>query len=307
MTLQGLMSPRQWIDRDPAKNPFRPPRSPRYTAAMSILEPFIRLPRADLVAGREEIILARSANKRVLHVGCVDAGLLEERYARGVLLHQRMAEVTTDLWGIDIDAEGISFLRDRGYRNLVVGDVCQKESLEALRDCQFDLIVASEVMEHLENPGLFLEALRDLMKPGQTELILTVPNAFRLETFFGLWRRVEIVHPDHNYWFSFHTITNLLRKKGFTIDTVIVYALQQLSPLGDFRRFRNRRNGPKSRGPRAETAAPGPGRRSLPARALAYAASVPRRTLTSLLLRRTPFWGDGLIVVARRAEAARKE
>lgn len=257
------------------------------------MNPYVKLPKVPVVRGRQDIVLARCRGRRVLHVGCVDAGLLEERYRLGQLMHQRLAQVAAELWGVDLDRQGIAAMRQLGFPNLLVGDICQLEVLEELEGRQFDVIVASEVIEHLLNPGLFLAGARRLMTPGSTELIVTVPNAFRVDTLRWLLRGVEYVHPDHVYWFSYHTITNLLHKTGFTIEHVAVYSFA----------------GPVSGAP---LAAPGgalaPSRsggsqlRTRLIRAMRHPArsarAVAMRVALQWLYTTSPFWGDGLVVVA---------
>lgn len=260
------------------------------------MDPHIRLPNVPVVRGRLDIVAERCKGKRVLHLGCVDAGLLEQRYQRGELMHQRLAGVARELWGVDVDAQGIQRLRELGFTNLVVGDICRLQDLKDLHGRAFEVIVASEVIEHLLNPGQFLESIRSFMTPGQTELIVTVPNAFRFDTLCWLLRGVEYVHPDHNYWFSYHTIVNLLRKMHFIPKEVYVYSFSASGksvavppPSSDCfpRRARLRP---------AVRRATGQFRR-VARRPLAYVRQLPRRLLVSWLYRRTPFWGDGLVVV----------
>lgn len=44
---------------------------------------------------------------------------------------------------------------------------------------QFDLVISSDVMEHMENPTDFLRKIKDVIKP-QGHIIITVPNAFNI-------------------------------------------------------------------------------------------------------------------------------
>ena len=80
-----------------------------------------KLPPITVLEGRQDFVIERCRGKRVLHIGCVDAGVLEERFRAGVLMHQQIARVATELWGLDIDAEGIAFLAQKGFKNLVCG------------------------------------------------------------------------------------------------------------------------------------------------------------------------------------------
>ncbi|MEZ4677708.1 MAG: methyltransferase domain-containing protein [Caldilineaceae bacterium] len=133
------------------------------------MNPYIELPKVPLIFRRHDFLVEIARGKRVLHLGCVDAGLLEERFNRGELLHQRLAMVTAELWrGFDIEEAGIDFLRAKGFDKLIVGDLSYIDQFAELQQAEFDLILASEVVEHLQNPGLFFQAIQALMKPGHT-------------------------------------------------------------------------------------------------------------------------------------------
>lgn len=263
------------------------------------MQPYHQLPDTPLVEGRVNYILDQCRGKRVLHLGCVDAGLLAERYARGELVHQKLAAVSADLWGVDVDAEGIAFLQEQGFGQLFVGDVCELSTFARLGDTRFEVILASEVMEHLLNPGLFLDAVKTVMTPGETTLIVTVPNAFRISTLLWLRNGVEYVHPDHNYWFSCYTAANLLRKCGFAVDSVLMYTHEkQLGLARQVRRLMGRW------GPARAPAAVGvPGTPTVTTtgggQAASYLRTLPRRLLASIFFHNGPFWGDGVIVIAR--------
>jgi len=203
-----------------------------------MLNPFIKLPVVPIVLGRQDIILERCRGKRVLHLGCVDAGYMHDRFSRGILMHQRLAKVTSDLYGVDVDEPGISFLSDHGFTQLIVGDVCRLDQIPEIRRTVFDVIVAGEVVEHLQNPGMFFESVKTIMQPNRTELIVTVPNAFRFTTLQYLLKGIEYIHPDHNYWFSYQTISNLFTKSQFTITDIAVYTLQPYHLLPDSIRAR---------------------------------------------------------------------
>lgn len=238
-----------------------------------------RLPRVPRVHGRHDYVLRRCAGRRVLHIGCVDSGILAERFARGELMHQRLAGVAAELWGVDVDAAGIAFLRSHGVPNLAVADAATVGSTPELAGRAFDVIVASELVEHLSNPGLFLDSVQALMAPGRTELVISVPNAFKYATLVGLVRGHELVHPDHNAYFSYYTLTNLLGKHGLEVVDGAMYQFllpdvpPSRSPRGWLRRWR-----PRWRG-------------------------LPERTVGRILLRLSPFFGDGILVTVRRPAA----
>ncbi|MGF6904349.1 hypothetical protein P3T22_005638 [Paraburkholderia sp. GAS348] len=71
-----------------------------------------------------------------------------------------------------------------------------------------------EVIEHVGNVATFLEQI-DRIDFGT--VVITVPDAVQCyPRHFDFADRddtfVEIVHPDHNYWFTPYTLLNVVRK-----------------------------------------------------------------------------------------------
>ena len=105
-------------------------------------------------------------------------------------MHQKLSDAANEIWGVDIDASGISYLSNKGFNNLIVADISKLDEIEIIQKQSFDVVVASEVIEHLQNPGLFLNSARSLMIPEKTEFIVTVPNAFRIDNLIWLLRGI---------------------------------------------------------------------------------------------------------------------
>ena len=91
---------------------------------------------------------------------------------------------------------------------------------------QFDLIIAGDLVEHLSNPGLFLDCCRRQLKPSG-RLLLTTPNTFNLFNLTEkLTKREPTVNSDHTCYFNSKTLRKLLEKNGFkTIETSFLYTL----------------------------------------------------------------------------------
>ncbi len=83
----------------------------------------------------------------------------------------------------------------------------------ALPSASFDLVHASQLIEHLNEPGLFLDEARRILAPGGS-LILATPNAdgFQAHCFGSGWRSAI---NDHLYLFSLNTLRALLQAHGF--------------------------------------------------------------------------------------------
>ena len=102
----------------------------------------------------------------------------------------------------------------RNERNLDVRSLVLEEN--NFTSCYFDVIHASHLIEHLNDPCAFLtEAHRILKKNGH--LFISTPNisGFQARLFGGKWRSAIF---DHLYLFSKHTLKKMLKDTGFKIE-----------------------------------------------------------------------------------------
>lgn len=76
-------------------------------------------------------------------------------------------------------------------------------------DAHFDVVIASEVIEHLENPRFTARELYRLCRPGG-HVIITTPNNESIRSLLALAIRGHFVHFDKG-WYPGH-ITPLVRK-----------------------------------------------------------------------------------------------
>ncbi len=154
---------------------------------------------------------------RVLDVGCVDARTTNENSRERVLrkpdaLFRTIAEANPETVGLDIDAEGVAALNDLGY-SAHYGDA---ETVDLQQT--FNTVIAGEIIEHLENPGLFLRNMHRHLKPGGI-LILSTPNPFYNGQTWKIWRYGRpSVHEDHLSWQDPTTLTTLLCRTGFQVE-----------------------------------------------------------------------------------------
>jgi 2-polyprenyl-3-methyl-5-hydroxy-6-metoxy-1,4-benzoquinol methylase len=176
------------------------------------LEMVHTLPKARYV-NRIDYLAERAQGQRVIHVGFVDAGFQEMQAATGTWLHQHLAERASDLVGIDIDPEGVEAARAAGF-DAHVADCRDPVAVAALDLTPADVVIAGEIIEHLDDPGSFLGLLHGLVRPGG-ELVLTTPNASGLVNGFAAMAGAEVNHPDHVVLFSWRTLTNLASRHGW--------------------------------------------------------------------------------------------
>ncbi|HYF46783.1 MAG TPA: class I SAM-dependent methyltransferase [Acidimicrobiales bacterium] len=192
------------------------------------LEMVHRLPRARLVQ-RIPYVAGLVRGRSVIHVGFVDAGYQEMQAEAGTWLHAHLGDTAKSLIGIDLDETGVAQAKAEGYE-AYVADCRDPQQIDALGIQPAEVVVAGEVIEHLDDPGSFLDGLHRLLAPGG-ELILTTPNASGLLNGFAAMAGAEINHPDHVILFSWRTLTNLMSRHGWeVVDTATFVPAVKAAP-----------------------------------------------------------------------------
>ena len=165
------------------------------------------MPRFQIIE-RDEWLVELCRGKSVLHLGCSDAPWTESRAAQGKLLHQHLIPVASRLTGVDTDAESIEVMREKfGMEDL---HVMNAEELhpEAVGGT-FDLVLACDVLEHLDNVGAFVGSCKRVLA-DEGRLVITTPNAYAVKRFIGAaLLGVEHVHADHTAYFSPSTLAQI--------------------------------------------------------------------------------------------------
>jgi SAM-dependent methyltransferase len=165
--------------------------------------------------------------KDVLHLGCSNWPYTNESDSKGLLLHRDISAVAKRCCGLDSDAAGLEELNKLGFSDLVVGDIEHLDDFAQL--ASFDVVLAGEVIEHLNNPGLFLKSALLLLRPGGVLVITTVNAycAFRFAAFAlrGKAGRNEPVHPDHVAYYSPSTLRLITKRAGWSVEQLEFYDL----------------------------------------------------------------------------------
>jgi SAM-dependent methyltransferase len=167
------------------------------------------------------MLLEFARGKRVVHVGFVDEHRLEAKLGRGTWLHARLAESAASLVGLDVEEEGVRWATEHGFVAYAV-DAQSPKAVAALKLEAADVVIAGEVVEHLDAPGPFFRSLLQLVHPDGL-LVVTTPNAYRLLNFLAPFGGVELVHPDHTAWHSPHTLATLLARSGWAVEDAAYY------------------------------------------------------------------------------------
>jgi len=159
-------------------------------------------------------------DKIVLDVGCYDETALAKINTKH-WLHDRIRANATRVVGLDssnlIPPEGIR----TGDNSIIYrGDGVDIGS-DILQAADFNMIVAGEFIEHIDNPLRFFKDMKDKF-PGQ-ELVISTPNGTCFaNTLLGSIRR-EVQHPDHLHNFSFKILNTLCLRANFQDWEIVPY------------------------------------------------------------------------------------
>ena len=158
------------------------------------------------VGDRFAFYVACLQGKKALHVGC--SGFPRKDPVNN--LHIRLVRAVGTLDGLDISREGLDWLASVQPGRYFLGYE------EAVNE-RYDIVLAPEVMEHVLNPGLFLQQLFRLQAE---RMLITVPNAvtivlankdkFGPATVQGRSVYLETIHRGHTAYYSPMTLGNLV-------------------------------------------------------------------------------------------------
>lgn len=169
----------------------------------------MKLPR--IIFNRCNYIAELVRGKKVLDVGCVEHSFENSLKKGSRWLHRRIKEAATSVLGLDYEAAEVLKMQLAGY-NARWADAEDFDLNE-----KFDLIMAGELLEHLSNPGKFLECAHRHLSDGG-HLIITTPNANCMIYFLeNLLLGREIDNTDHCCLYSPVTISTLLSRHGFKV------------------------------------------------------------------------------------------
>ena len=182
--------------------------------------------------------MGEQKNKKVLDAGCGDGGLAQ-------LIKKRWR---SDVRGTDISKTGISLAKKRG----IAAKVADLSKRIPFNNSFFDLVIANELIEHLENPDRFLQEAHRILVPGGTLLVATPNLSFwfnRVLFFFGIYPLFLEASTEvpvglgpcaavsygnqpvgHVHVYNLRAMTDLLSYHGFSVTKITGRPVHFVSP-----------------------------------------------------------------------------
>lgn len=151
----------------------------------------------------KEILNLVPNNISILNVGC----------AQNSYIHFELAKKSKKIVGIDTNQKGLKKIKQKGF------EVYAMDAENIKLSERFDYIVAGELIEHLSNPGLFLQSLHTCLKKNGS-VILTTPNIssiflYAIVVFFD-----QTQDPTHVNYFDKKNLAILVHRFNFEIKEI---------------------------------------------------------------------------------------
>ena len=123
--------------------------------------------------------------------------------------------------GLEVDPRAVAYARDRFGLDVVrLATADWNPEPESFRAISF-----FHLLEHLREPGPFLDRCRHALEPGG-KILLRIPNIASWQSlWFGKrWKGLEV--PRHLILFEPKALLNLLRRHGFSIERQSTWSLR---------------------------------------------------------------------------------
>lgn len=154
-------------------------------------------------------------NSSILDVGCGDGALMKY-----LSENNNPREVT----GVDISSKAIKYVQKQGMQG-VRYDVLSKDFKKYMKGKQFDYMIITEVLEHIQDSERVLEVLKPHVKKA---IFVSIPNAGffvnRVRFLFGRFPLVMIQQhvKEHIRFWTLHDFKYWSNFLGFEVDKVLI-------------------------------------------------------------------------------------
>lgn len=162
------------------------------------------------------------------------AAILEIGCSGGPLMQRLRAHGYTDITGIDVSEPAIELAQARGVPHVSVMDGAALK----FADARFDLVIASDVLEHIEEEGQALREWKRVLRPGGQLLVFVPAHDY-------LWSEHDVVN-HHFRRYSRRNLVGALTKAGLQVQRSSFWNAAVFLPTASWRLLRRQLAGQRA-------------------------------------------------------------
>lgn len=157
-------------------------------------------------------MLRYDTSKRILDMGCGNGEMANLLIAQGF-----------DVMGVDASPTGVEVANRKNPGRFFVHDVSNDKLPAELEDKLFDIVVSTEVIEHLYAPRAYMRLLQKTLEAKRGDVILSTPyHGYLKNVTLALANKMDqhytaLWDGGHIKFWSRETLTTLLAEFGFRV------------------------------------------------------------------------------------------
>jgi 2-polyprenyl-3-methyl-5-hydroxy-6-metoxy-1,4-benzoquinol methylase len=157
-------------------------------------------------------MLRYDKSKRILDMGCGNGEIANLLLAEGF-----------DVMGIDASVTGVEVANKKNPGRFFVHDVSQEKLPAEVADIPFDIVISTEVIEHLYAPRAYMRLIQKTLQAKHGQVILSTPyHGYLKNVALALMGKMDrhytaLWDGGHIKFWSRQTLTSLLEEFGFRV------------------------------------------------------------------------------------------
>ena len=149
--------------------------------------------------------------KKILDVGCGNGEIAS-----------RLLNAGFDVYGIDASETGVAIANRKSPGRFFLHDVSNNQLPQDMESLQFDVVISTEVIEHLYNPRAYVQLIRNILPNDGVVIISTPYHGYLKNLVLALTNKMDghftaLWDGGHIKFWSKLTLTKLLNEFGFNV------------------------------------------------------------------------------------------